>query len=280
MTGRDVATVPKERVDGLARMISTYQGTFARLLPDHLDPEAFVGIAAGAMYRNPKLALAAMAHPESLFVALRDCARLGHEPGTKEYALTLRGGKVAGLEQYQGVIERMYRSGAVHAVHAEVICKGETFIRRDPNPPLHEVPDAAGGWLARDTTVGNLVGVYAYAILDGGVCSRVVVMGRAEVMRHRDVAETKNIWDGPFGMAMWLKTAAHTLENWVPTSAQYRRQAALAAAEAGKLAAETAPAHIPTTPPADAGPSGFLEGDVVDQEGWPDVAQPPDRRAQ
>ena len=35
--------------------------------------------------------------------------------------------------------------------------------------------------------------------------------------------------------AMWLKTAAHRLEPWVPTSAEYRREVARATAAAGVL---------------------------------------------
>lgn len=287
--------VRKEDVAALGRTIATYRGTFGRLLPAHMDAETFVGIAAGAMYRNEKLAAAAMHHPDSLIVALRDCARLGHEPGTDQYALTVRGGKVLGIEQYQGVIERMYRAGAVLSVHAEVVCKGETFKRQDPSPPYHRVPN--DDWLDRDTSVANLTGAYAFAILEGGACSRVVAMGRAEIMAHREVATTTNIWDGPFGKSMWLKTVAHELEKWVPTSAEYRReQARAAAAMADALGSATPPATVaasatvgpsatprqperPETPTDALSTSGALEGELVDKPsrgddregGWDDV---------
>lgn len=216
---------------------------FSSLLPAGTDVDIFAGCAAAAMYRNPNLAAAAMRNPESLLVALRDCARLGHQPGTDEYALTIRGGGVLGIEQYQGVIHRMYNAGAVKSVHAEVVTNAERLERRDPLPPIHHVPD--DDWMNRDVRVENLKGVYAYAILEDGVCSRVVVMGRAQVMAHRQAAMTKNIWDGPFGVSMWLKTGCHELEKWVPTSASYRQERARADAALAEMLGQH-PQNVPS----------------------------------
>lgn len=254
--GNEVA-IRKEDMDNLGKMVAQYRGTFARLLPSHIDAETFVGIAAGALWKNPKTAEAAMRHPDSLIVALRDCARLGHEPGTDQYALTVRSGKIMGLEQYQGVIERMYRAGAVVSVHAEVICKGDRFVKRDPLPPIHETD-----WLNRDTSVENLTGAYFYAMLEGGACSRTVVMGRAEIMKHREVAATYAIWDGPFGSSMWLKTVAHEGEKWVPTSAEYRREQA-------RAAAAMADAMKSPAPPATVAPSAPAEPPTTREQGEP-----------
>lgn len=207
---------------------------FASLLPAGVDADVFAGCASAAMYRNPNLAAAAMRNPESLLVALRDCARLGHQPGTDEYALTIRGGGVLGIEQYQGVIHRMFNAGAVKSVHAEVVTNQERLERRDPLSPIHHVPD--DDWMNRDVRVANLKGVYAYAVLEGGTISRVVVMGRAQVEAHRNVAMTKNIWDGAFGVSMWLKTGCHELEKWVPTSVSYRQERARADVAAADMA--------------------------------------------
>src|SRR5258708_39205970 len=68
----------------------------------------------------------AQANPDSLYVALMQCASLGHMPGTDEYYLTPRMDhgrpKVLGIEGYKGVVERMYRSGAVAKVIAREVC--------------------------------------------------------------------------------------------------------------------------------------------------------------
>lgn len=228
---------------------------FDNLLPAEVDVDAFAGLAAAAMWKNPALAAASMRSPESLLVALRDCARLGHQPGTDEYALTIRGGQVLGIEQYQGVIARMFNAGSVRSVHAEVVTQQERIIRHDPNPPEHQVPD--DDWLSRDLRVENLKGAYAYAILETGACSRVVIMGRAQIMTHRDKAGIARsgprageavFWDGPFGLSMWLKTCVHELEKWVPTSAEYRMNRARADAELAKLSVQEAPQRAVETP--------------------------------
>lgn len=231
--------VREEDVTSLVRtQIWAKRREFANLLPADVDAEAFAGLAAAAMWRDPYLATAAMNSPESLLVTLRDAARLGHEPGTEAYYLTVRGGKVLGIEGYQGVIDRMYRAGGVVAVHCDVITKEEdtagAFVRRDPEPPQH------ARMLSRDVSVNNLAGVYAYAILDAGVCSQVVVMGRQEVMNHRAMAgkpgsDVKNVWDGPFGLSMWKKTPVDELRKWVPTSASYRKERARADVELARL---------------------------------------------
>lgn len=240
--------VRAEDVNSLVKQwLLPQKGGLSRLLPADVDADTFLGAAAAAMHKNGQLADAAMRNPASLLIALRESARLGHMPGTDRYALTVRGGAVQGIEQYQGVIARMFNAGAVQAVHAEVVCKGERFERRDPLPPIHEAD-----WLGRDTSVGNLAGVYCYAILDNGQCSRIVVMGRAEVMAHRAAAATLKIWDGPFGKSMWLKTGAHELEKWVPVSAEYRRAQAVRDTAAAALYAAEPPDQpsgaLPDTP--------------------------------
>jgi recombination protein RecT len=253
--------VREEDMKSLVRtQVWDQRGMFKTLLPKEVDVDVFAGCAASSMYKNPALAAAAMRAPESLLVALRDCARLGHQPGTDEYALTIRGGAILGIEQYQGVIHRMFNAGAVKAVHAEVVTMQERLERRDPLPPIHHVPD--DDWLNRDVRVANLKGVYAYAVLDGGAISRVVVMGRAQVEAHREKAATKMIWDGPFGVSMWLKTACHELEKWVPTSASYRQERARADAALASMLGQT-PQFVPSetgTPaphtPMGAGPTG------------------------
>lgn len=266
----DVA-VREEDVQSLVRtQIWEKRKQFANLLPADVDADAFAGLAAAAMWRDPNLAIAAMRQPDSLLVALRDAARLGHEPGTEAYYLTVRSGGVFGIEGYQGVIDRMYRAGGVVAVHADVITKEEdaagAFIRGDPRPPVHRRQ------LSRDTSVANLAGVYAYAILDGGVCSRVVVMGRDEVMRHRAMSgrrgsDDKGVWDGPFGMSMWLKTPVDELRKWVPTSAAYRKDRARADAELARM--ETASraehhAHEPVGRPEQSDPHSPMGGQLTE----------------
>jgi recombination protein RecT len=232
---QDVA-VREEDVRSLVRsQIWDRRREFANLLPAEVDAETFAGLAAAAMWKDPKLAVAAMTSPESLIIALRDCARLGHQPGTDAYYLTVRGGTVLGIEGFTGVITRMYNAG-VKAVHVDVVAKGERLIRREPLPPEHIVPN--DDWFSRDLSEPNLIGAYAWAILEDGVPSHPVVMGRAEMMNHRAAAATDKIWSGQWALSMWRKTVIHELEKFVPTSSEYRKERARADAELAKLPVE------------------------------------------
>lgn len=204
---------------------------FGRVLPKHIDAEMFTQLAVAAFRKDPKLAEAADKNPDSAIRALMECAELGHRPGSDQYALVPfrmkkerpedPGVEVVGIEQYQGEVERMYRAGAVRAVKCELVRQyDDYFPSQSPvDPPVHNYNP-----FADEATRGELIGVYAYAIMQDGAISQVVQMGRTEVMKHREVAKTKEIWDGPFRGSMWKKTAIHELEKWVPTSSEYLRE--------------------------------------------------------
>jgi recombination protein RecT len=185
-----------------------------------------VRLAQGLLRRDENLAKVASRNPGSFLAALLECARLGHEPGTEHYALVAFGNEVTGIEQYQGEIERMYRAGAVDAVICEVVRKNDYFMWRPGTAPEHDAD-----WFATAEARGELVGVYAYAVLKGGGISKAVVMGAEEINRHRQVARTDAMWV-KWPEAMWRKTAIHELEKWVPTSAEYQRERLRALAEA------------------------------------------------
>lgn len=226
----------------VAVWVENKQLDYAKVLPSHIDAAHYVRLVTGLLRRNEDLAQAAMKNPTSFLSTLLDCARLGHEPGTDQYALVPFNNKnapggveVVGIEQYQGEIERMYRAGAVTAVVCQIVYENDAFEYSPGSPPLHQA-----NWFASEAERGKPVGVYAYARFSGGVISQVVMMGESEIARHREVAKTKNIWDGPFKMSMWKKTAIHELEKWVPTSAEYRREQIRSLVEAQQVSRTTA----------------------------------------
>ena len=251
----------------------TRKNHFAAVLPDHVDVKSFLGTAAAALYADPDLMKAATENPESLIVALMECASLGHRPGTKEYYLLWRRIKgkptVQGLEGYQGIIERMYRSGAVKKVVVREVCAKDQFsyVEGIDRCPIHVISDHRGetggdffGELGtRDR--GPMVGVYAYAVLDSGAVSRVVLLSKDDVMAARENSESKDSSYSPWnrldggkdhpefkGRSMWWKTAARRLEPWVPTSAEYRREKIRAGAPDGAAAARDAQDYDAETP--------------------------------
>jgi recombination protein RecT len=228
---------------------------FAAVLPKSVDVEAFLGTAAAALYADEDLMKAAAKHPVSLIVTLLKCAALGHMPGTDEYYLHIRKGKVAGTEGYRGVVERMYRSGAVRKVIVREVCAKDKFrfIEGVDDRPIHSSGgegDTGGDFFGANGTRdrGPMVGVYAYAELMTGAVSRVVLLGRDDVMAAREESDSKDSGYSPWnrldagpdhpeftGRSMWLKTGAKRLEPWVPTSAEYRREQLRATAAAGTL---------------------------------------------
>lgn len=238
MTGTSVssAVAVKDDAAKLNDYIARYTDDYAKVLPQHIDSSHWVRLAQGALRRNPTLREAAMENPNSYLAALLECARLGHEPGSEQYALVpfKEHGKyvITGIEQYQGEIERMYRAGAVETVIAEVVHKEDIFQWTPGEAPRHDAD-----WFATDAERGPMVGVYAFARLRTGAVSKVVVMGREEVEKHREVAKTDAMWRKWPG-SMWRKTAIHELEKWVPTSAEFQRERLRALAEADAVRAQ------------------------------------------
>lgn len=256
---------------------------FGAVLPQHLDIEAFLGTAAGALYASDDLMNAASISPDSLITALMRCASLGHRPGTDEFYLIPRKIKgkptVQGIEGYRGIVERMYRSGGVASVVVREVCANDPFRYVDglDDKPVHQIGgdgptggDFFGPDGSRDR--GPMVGVYAYASLTTGAVSRIVILSRDDVMAAREASDSKNSEYSPWnrmdggkdrpefkGRSMWWKTAARRLEPWVPTSAEYRREQLRAAVEADNLRGQKV---APATGASD--PVDVTDAEIVD----------------
>lgn len=287
---QSVSNAVATRDESPSSLIEQHRADFAQVLPSHIKEATWVRVAMGALRRDQKLNQAARNDPGALMVALLDAARKGLEPGTEQYYLTVRKEKgvpkVKGIEGYQGIIERIYRAGAAQSVIVEVVRQHDKFryVPGRDERPVHEID-----WFGNDR--GDLVGVYAYAIMLGGATSKVVVLNRAKVMEAKEKSDSKNSeyspWNQGDGEAMWLKTAARRLEKWVPTSSEYMKERLRVASE---VAAETAkPLTTPATaqvvadqPDTDTDPDTgeVFDGEIVDppSDPWGDVtvAQPAD----
>ena len=303
MTAQTVSNAVAKRETGPVSVMWDRKTHFAAILPDHIEVKAFLGTAAAALYKDEKLMAAAETSPDSLIQALMRCAALGHQPGTDEFYLTPRKIKgrptVQGIEGYRGIIERMYRSGAVKSVVVREVCAKDEFeyIEGVHDKPRHVFggggshgitgADFFGATGSRDR--GQMVGVYAYAILTTGAVSRVVILSRDDVMAARDASDSKDSDYSPWnrldggkdhpeftGRSMWWKTAARRLEPWVPTSAEYRREQLRAAAAAAE---QTAPPAMPQS--ASNGHHEIVDAELVDDPQAPAAqagrtAEPPD----
>lgn len=215
-------------------LIVRYAADFRQILPSHINADAWIRQAQAALRKGPMLpgktytALeeAAAESPGTFFSALLDAASQGLKPGTAEYYLTPRKNRgkneVLGMRGYQGEIEMIYRAGACSSVIAEVVYTGDTFAYRpgQEGPPLHEID-----WDATDR--GTLRLVYAFAWMRGGGISKVIVMNAHDMARIKGFAQGTDRESSPWRTstdAMWLKSAIHQLQKWVPTSAEYRHE--------------------------------------------------------
>jgi recombination protein RecT len=302
MTTQTVSNAVATRDAGPIKFMWSKRSHLSTVLPKSVDVEAFLGTAAGALYasdvpgKNLTLWKCAQSNPDSLFVALMECAVLGHLPGTEEYYLTPRMDhgrmKVLGIEGYRGVIERMFRSGAVAKPVVREVCASDYFlyVEGEMDKPVHKWggDGTTGASFFSSKPRGEMVGVYAYAELVTGAISRVVTLTRDDVFAARDSGGYKpddvySPWNrldgGPAhpefkGRSMWWKTGAKRLEPWVPTSAEYRRESLRASAAAAEHAISSR--QFPALPPAAAvntGTGEVVDAEIVDETDVPPAAE-------
>lgn len=236
----------------------------AAVLPSHMNVKSFIGTTIGALRSNNVLYSVAQRNPGSLVAALLHAARDGLQPGSAEFYLVPFGNEVTGVRGYQGEIALMYRGGQVGSVIAECVYTKDkfAFVPGRDEVPVHEID-----W--DEAERGALRLVYAYARMKDGAVSRVVVMGKAEVMRHKAVAKGADKPASPWNKwesSMWLKTAVHELQKWTPKSAEFiiERLRATAAVELEGVRLKALPAAAPAAPQAPSGMKNLDHGQQVD----------------
>lgn len=265
-TTTETTEQPTVETSGAMALIAKYRQDFATVLPSHVKPETWVRLSQGVLRRDEKLRAVADRNPASLLNCLLDAARQGLNPGTEEYYLVPFGSEVQGIRGYQGEIELMYRAGAISSVIVEVVRQHDKFAYvpgRDERP-VHEID-----WDLEDR--GNLRLAYAYAVMKDGATSKVVVLNKRHIDDAKRMSKGSDKPTSPWlqhAEAMWMKTAAHRLQKWVPTSAEYIREQYRAIRD---VQAEQAAA----VPPATEGPIdlGTIRATTIDHE--PDAPTPP-----
>ena len=296
-TQNATASAVARRDNTAGALVQQYRADFTSVMPTHLKPEAWVRIAVGALKKGKRqqdgryeLEVAAMNNPGVFLAALLDAARLGLEPGTEQYYLTPRKVKgqleILGIVGYQGIIELMYRAGAISSVVAEVVYERDQF---DFQPGRDRIPRHEIDWDLDDR--GGLRLVYAFARMRDGATSKVVVMNRAAIARVKESSQGAGSEYSPWVKhepAMWLKSAVRQLAKWVPTSAEY---VAHATARHGEERLAPPAALTAPLPPESVNRSTgeVLDSEIVidavtdvqadpqypDEPSWPDVAEIP-----
>jgi recombination protein RecT len=284
--------------EGPKQLLTQYEREFASIAPKHVDASAFVALAAAYVRRDPYLMRALVDDPASLILALRECAALGHVVRKGEFALTAFKNRkvgpdaysVVGIEEWRGVVQRMYRSGGVRAVHVGIGRENDELLSF--NATTDALPPHRYDEFASPAERGPLKAVWAWADLMHGGPSEVAWLNRHDVARYRGMSKSTtsqygppggNFWgpewpaEGPNTESMWRKSALHRLEGLVPTSSSYRFEVAAAGAAAARTSQPGG--FLPDIDP------GVARTDWVDAEevpngeqapagGWPETATP------
>lgn len=275
--GNAIAT----RDNGPEAIVRQHKDDLTLVLPSHVKGETWMRLAYGVLRSNAQLMQVATRNPDSLMTALQDCARLGHEPGGNSFYFVPFGNEIQGIEGYRGVVERIYRAGAVKVVHAEVVYANDEFVWEPgtvdtQQPPRWEgpqrVPFHKADWFADR---GDVKGAFSYGIFQDGTPSRVVIINRDYINKVRKESKgsesPKSPWVKWFDQ-MVLKTVAHRLEPWVPTSTEWRKEQLRAAAEVTAeqggptviAPASTGPGYPEPNSPDDFNDDMPIEGEFVD----------------
>lgn len=278
MTADTTTAAVARRDSGPSAMVKQYGDDFRAVLPSHIKPEQWIRLAQGALKKGRKtgnrtdLEIAAGNNPGVFLSSLLDAARLGLEPGTEQYYLTPRKVKgqleILGIVGYQGLIELMYRAGAISSVVAECVYANDTFSFRpgQDDIPVHDID-----WDSEDR--GKLRLVYAFARMKDGATSKVVVLNRSAINTIKTSAQGADQQYSPWQTnepAMWLKSAVRQLAKWVPTSAEYMREQLRALRDvANEAPGQSMPQpYIPADQPVDVSHLAIdevLEGEVIDR---------------
>lgn len=265
-----VSNAVAKRDNSPGALVQHYSKDFADVLPSHVKPETWVRLAVGALRRDPKVAEAAGNNTGAFMAALLTAARLGLEPGTEQFYLVPQSPRkgapkeIMGITGYQGLVELMYRAGAVASVIVEAVREGDKFsyVPGRDERPIHEID-----WDADDR--GKLKLVYAYAIMKGGATSKVVVLNRSRINEIKSKSASARSDYSPWTTseeAMWLKSAARQLAKWVPTSAEYIREQLRAVRDVQAERPQVAPAAAAEVIPTEAGPTNTDTGEVYQAE--------------
>ena len=222
MTSTEVVTVSP------IQLFQRHQSAFTNSLPSHVNRDQWASVVVGALNSAPEVRQAAANDPNRFLAALLQAARLGLEPGTEQFYLVPNAPKkgmprvILPVVGYQGLVELMYRAGAVASVIVECVYSNDGF---DYVPGRDDRPRHTIDWLSSDR--GVLILVYAYAVMKDGATSKVVVLNETDVKRAMASSAAASSDYGPWKkhpQSMWMKTAVRQLAKWVPTSAEYRRQ--------------------------------------------------------
>lgn len=177
----------------------------AKALPAICKPERFMRIAITAITKNPKLAECTQA---SLMGCLLDLAQLGIEADGRRAHLIPYGKTCTLIIDYKGLVELVKRGGDVVTIHADKVCKNDSFVVDMGEIKKHQID------YSRDR--GEAYAYYAYAKMkDGSIQTQVMTMDEVQAIRQSSNGKDGTPWTKHFD-EMAKKTVFRRLSKWLP----------------------------------------------------------------
>lgn len=215
--------------------IMAMKGEFARAIggatpaEQQRRAERFARICVTAFRQSPDLQKCSL---PSILGAMMTCAQLDLEPNTPAglcYLIPRWNSKLRSMEcqfqlGYRGVLELLYRSGAIASFNADVVYRGELeqglfSYTSGIHPNIEHRIDLLDN-SARTGNPADIVAAYAAVVLKSGEPVMRLVTRKeidAAMAMSGGKAGPSAVWKSHYP-AMAIKTAIHRLSKWLPTS--------------------------------------------------------------
>lgn len=244
----------------LTDQIRSMQAEFQLAMPRGAEAQQLVRDALTCLRQTPKLG---QCEPATVLGALMTCSQLGLRPGVLGHAYLLpfwdnksKSNKAQLVIGYQGLLELIYRSGAIESIAARVVYENDEYDL---------VYELAGDKMVHRPCLTGPRGkprlYYAVARMKGGGYTVTDPMTQADMEAYRDrhaTAKTKDgrivgPWRDHFE-AMGQKTTLRQLSKWLPKSTEL----ASAIEADGRVRIDLTPDGIDHTT--------YIDGDAIDGE--------------
>lgn len=205
--------------------------------------ERFARVCVTSIRKSPQLQ---RCNPASILGAMMECAQLDLEPNTPSgLAYLIPYGRDCTLQiGYRGLLQLMYRSGAVASFNADVVYKGEVeaglfTYTSGIHPNIEHRIDLLDG-SARSGNPQDIVAAYACAVLKSGEPVLRVVTRKDIDQARAQGGKNSPAWRDHYA-AMAIKTAIKRLAQWLPST----KMDEAFAAEDRYAVQQEAPAEVP-----------------------------------
>ena len=193
------------------------QKQLAMILPKHMTPERMVRVAITALTRTPDLA---NCEQSTFFKCLLDLSAWGLEPdGRRAHLIPFRNNKRGVTEcqliiDYKGLVELLIRTGQVSKIHADIVCKNDSFLYDRGELVEHKIDFSQPR--------GEMYAAYALiSMKDGSEKCEVMTKEEIDAIRARSRAGRSGPWVTDYH-EMAKKTVFRRATKWVPLSAEIR----------------------------------------------------------